>query len=127
MTEHPPRPKPLRCRSCNYDLSGLPADSTCPECNEPIANSVGWKDNAHTTAMAAFFLAVCTLFAAPCIGIFALALWGWGAALAIDAYIRSAPGPRNRTTRTLAAIAIVCNLLPIFTALIYMFYVFSLP
>lgn len=30
----------LMCISCGYDLRGLPSDSQCPECAEPIANSL---------------------------------------------------------------------------------------
>jgi hypothetical protein len=32
----PVLPTFLRCRSCGYDLAGLPRDSLCPECGKPV-------------------------------------------------------------------------------------------
>lgn len=31
---------PLRCESCGYDITGLPASGACPECGEAVAQSL---------------------------------------------------------------------------------------
>jgi hypothetical protein len=36
-----PTENDLLCEGCGYTLNGLPADSNCPECGKPIAESTG--------------------------------------------------------------------------------------
>jgi hypothetical protein len=36
----PGRPHHLLCESCGYELAGLPASGSCPECDRPVADSL---------------------------------------------------------------------------------------
>jgi len=37
----PPMLRQPRCDACGYDLTTMPMDSRCPECGEPVADSLG--------------------------------------------------------------------------------------
>jgi hypothetical protein len=37
----PPVPRPPLCEACGYILTGVTGESQCPECGEPLANSLG--------------------------------------------------------------------------------------
>lgn len=111
MPSAPTSTPPLRCRCCNYDLTDLAPDSLCPECGSLIITSIGWRNRARPPAVSSCVLAVLTLLCAPCLQIWALALWGWGIVLAYAAILALTPGVRSRSTKRLAITALVLNAL----------------
>lgn len=77
----------LTCARCKYDLSGLPDDGVCPECANPIGDSIRRRKRPWPKWLrllrTAYFTAFATLIAAPyALPPIARALglpvvWGW--------------------------------------------------
>ena len=109
MAEAPTESMVVRCRCCNYDLTGLPRDGLCPECGDPVAASVGWRDTGRTSAIWSLVLAPLGLLALPCLQIWTLVVWGFAAFLAIGALEDLPPGPRSRATKLMAIAALILN------------------
>ena len=111
MAEAPTESIVVRCRCCNYDLTGLPRDGLCPECGALIARSFGWRDRARPPAVSSVVLAVVTLLATPWLFVWPLVLWGWGAVLAYTALLAVSSGVRSRRTRNIAILGLLLNVL----------------
>jgi hypothetical protein len=52
-------PMPSTCVKCDYDISGLPKENSCPECSWPIADSLfrdpNWLDAPASRNLASYF------------------------------------------------------------------------
>lgn len=118
MAETPTESIVVRCRCCNYDLTGLPRDGFCPECGDPVAASIGWQDTGRTSAIWSLVLAPLGLLALPCLQMWTLVVWAFAAFLAIGALEELPPGPRSRATRSIAITALVLNALIFVLALL---------